>query len=400
VEKYLALFGVAACLLIAGTQKASAQSTQYAMDAPSYTAPGGLTLQALGTESFSYNSNPLLLTTGAKSLWGSITSPEMLWVDKTPTSSILSDTVFSSNNFNQSDFNSNDVHSKLSTATQTEQWNASFLGSVDYDTTRTSEISVYNNLRPTPVRHLGENLTPEIGYSFLPTDTVSLTGGYSESQYASSVFTDYHTYSITPSYTHNFDPMNAGVVSFEAQRYQALQGPNSITDTVGPTIGWKKTFTEQLSGTANIGIQETRQQNPGQPQSGWTQDVNYLGSLIYNGEQDLVNATASRSEYPFGNGTEALLTNLSLSETHALNPLFSISGLGNYQSATYQSTATGDLKSLAAGSANVTYHMTAHLDLTATYEYQYETLEGGGSNSARNNMGLLSLTYRPTAWTF
>jgi len=392
--------GLCALGLLAFASSAYAQNaaTVYTMDAPKYQVPGGLTAQAAATETGYYDSNPLLLTTGERSLWGSITSPEFIIGDKTPETTVASDTIFTRNTFNQTNFDSNDVHSKLNLAQQNDKWATSFLGNVDYDTTRTSELSVYNNLHTTPVRHLGESLNPQIAYSFLPTDKLSLLGNYSEAQYGNTVFTDYHSYSISPTYSHSFDERNLGFISLEAQRYQALDNGENINDTVGPSIGWQKTFTEQLSGKASVGFQETRQKTVTTPNPAWTAQYNYAGSLNFRGDQDLISANASRSEYPFGNGTEALLTQLTLSETHALNPLFSLGAQGSYEFASYQASSAGSLQSLASGTGNVTYHMTDQVDLTATYEYEYETLIGN-SNSAQKNIGLLSISYHPTPWT-
>jgi hypothetical protein len=379
--------------LCVSTSYARAQDIQYASDSPTYLTPSGSTIQAIGTQSFYYNTNPLLLTTGASALWGSITSPELIVGDKTPTSLAALDTIFSSNNFNQSDFNSNDVHSKLNLSDQNERWTTSFQGNVDYDTTRTSEISIYNNVNTLPVRHLGESFTPDVTYNFLPTDKLGLTGNYSQSTYGNTTFTDYDSYSVTPSYTHNFDARNAGIFSLEAQRYSALDNGTDITDTVGPSVGWQTIFTDRLSGNAAIGFQETREKTS-LDSTPWTTEYNYAAGLNYKGIKDLLNFDASRSEYPFGNGTEALLTQVNLKETHNINSLFSIGGQGGYQSATYPQNADGDLKSLITGSGNLTYHATDHIDIAATYVYEDETLIGN-SSSAHSNTALLSVTYHP-----
>ena len=383
---------------LAYATSAQAQSTQYAMDSTTYVMQGGLTAQAIGTETAYYDSNPLLLTTGARGLWGSVTSPELVLGDKTQISTIASDTIFINNNFNQSAFDSNDVHSKLNVSKQLEHWSTSFQGTLDYDTTRTSELSNYNHVNTAPVRHLGESLSPQISYNFLSTDKLSLAGNYSESQYANTVFTNYNSYSISPSYSHTFDPLNIGVLSLEAQRYNALNNGKNLTDTVGPSIGWQKIFSERLNGTVNVGFQETRQETAPTPNPLWQTQYNYSGALHYTDIQDLMIANVSRSQYPFGNGTEALLTQFSLSETHDITPLFSLNALGSYQSATYQSNANGNIQSITTGSGGLIYHATDCWDFTATYEYQQETLIGA-TTGAQKNIGMLSIAYHPQAWT-
>jgi hypothetical protein len=378
--------------------KSQAQNIPYSLDTMQTPMPGGLVLQAVGTESGYYDTNPLLVTRGAKALWGSITSPEIIVSDKTPLTTFSSDTLVNSNNFNQSAFDSNDVHSKVSIRDQMQRWSAGFSGNVDYDTTRTSELSNYN-FTVAPVRHLGETLTPDIGYNFLPTDKLDLAAGYTESQYSNSIFTNYSTSSVTPTYSHDFDQQNTGSIFLQAQQYRALSGPSNTIDTIGPAIGWQRAFTEQLTGKISVGYQEIHEYGSLIPHQAWTPQYNFYGDLTYKAAQDQFTASASRAEYPFGNGTEALLTQVTLGDTHKVNELFSIGVNAGYQTASYQFEAPGDLNSLISGGGNVTYHVTPKLDLSTTYQYRYENLVGTTS-SAEDNVVLVSLSFKPGAWTY
>src|ERR1700733_11039433 len=96
---YLGL--VVALMLLSG--KAAADNTTLP---PAAALPGGLTVQAVGTETGTWESNPLLLTTGATALYGSITSPELIINDSTPTKKFMADTLINENQFNQSNFDS------------------------------------------------------------------------------------------------------------------------------------------------------------------------------------------------------------------------------------------------------------------------------------------------------
>ena len=359
--------------------------------------PGGLSVAAVGTETGYFDTNPLLLTSGAKSLFGSITTPELVVNDVTPTTTIYSDTLVNANVFNQSNFNSNDVHSVLNLTNQTERWGTGLLGQLDYDTTRSSELSNYN-FQVNPVRHFGGEVAPQVSYNILPTDKILVQGAYQTSQYDGHTFIDYNTISATPTYTHAFDEMNSGVVTLQAQRYTATSGPSDQVDTIGPTIGWIGILTPQIRANANVGVQVTQQTGAQIMDSGWQTNYIFSGGLAFKGEQDDATVNATRSQYPFGNGTEALLTTLTAADTHAINRLFSVGGGLSYQSADYESAAIGNLKSLFAGTGNIAYHATDQIDVTAQYQYRRETLDGTGSD-ATENMATLSLTYHPKAWT-
>ena len=78
--------------------------------------------------------------TGAKPLWGSITSPELTFNGKTPTSLLSVDALVNENLYNQESFDSTDLHSKVNFNEQMQQWGFQLLQTTDYDTTRTSEL--------------------------------------------------------------------------------------------------------------------------------------------------------------------------------------------------------------------------------------------------------------------
>jgi hypothetical protein len=186
----------------------------------------------------------------------------------------------------------------------------------------------------------------------------------------------------------------------QAQQYRALSGPANTIDTIGPSIGWQRTFTERLTGKVAVGYQEMREYGAlsGANQT-WTPQYNFYGDLTYKGDQDQLKASASRAEYPFGNGTEALLTQFSVGDTHQINELFSIGANGSYQTASYQFDAPGNLDSITSASGNLTYHMTPQLDLSTSYQYRYENLVGV-SSSAQDNVVMVSLSFKPDVWTY
>ena len=161
--------------------------------------PGGMTLQALGTETGSYDSNPLLLVHGAKPLWGSVTTPELIFNSKTPTAQLNVDTLVKENLFNDSSFDSTDAHQKIGLNEQMERWGAGFTEQTDYDTTRTSELfplglgAVSANKA---VRHLGLDFAPNVSYAPNTTNKFSLGGSLVDSQYDNPIFANYVTASV------------------------------------------------------------------------------------------------------------------------------------------------------------------------------------------------------------
>src|SRR5215469_3219535 len=79
-------------------------------------------VEVKGSEVLSWDTNPLMLPNGAKALFGSTTSPELVLTSKTPVSSLSSDTIVDENIFNQAAFNSTDLHENLALNRQMQQW--------------------------------------------------------------------------------------------------------------------------------------------------------------------------------------------------------------------------------------------------------------------------------------
>jgi hypothetical protein len=363
--------------------------------------PGGPSLQFVGSETGSWESNPLMLQTGEKPLWGSVTAPELIFNGMTPLSTLNVDALVDENLFNQTDFDSTDLHGKVNFNEKMQNWGLQIQQQTDYDTTRTSELSpvgINNFISNVPVRHLGLDFAPTVSYTPTPTDKVSLTGSIQDSQYDNPIFANYLMSSVAPSYTHDFDPLNSGLFTLQAQQYQTTSGPSVTVNSVGPMIGWIGKLTPRFTAQVSAGVQGSDQYGGGVLQSSpWTLQYIYAADLAFKGEQDTTHFTATRADYPFGNGTESLLSSYALTENHALNPRFSLNFGASYQSADYLTSSPGDLQALMTGTGGLTFHATERLDITASYQFRYETLVSTNA-SARDNLGTLSLVYRPQAW--
>ena len=360
-------------------------------------AAAQLNIQATGTETGNYSSNALMSSVQSTSLIGSTTTPELAISETTATSSISSDTKVSENVFDKASFNSTDVHEAANLTEHNQRWSIGTGLHADYDTTRTSEVTNFG-LNNVSTRHLGLSVTPEITFTPSAVDSFSLAGSANRSTYDNANFVDYNTYSITPSYTHRFDPQNAGSFSIQAQRYDSIHAASRSIDSIGPSIGWQTDLSQRLTVHAGIGAETTREYDLGTAPGPWTWQYTFSGGLSFKGLQDIVKMDATREQFPYGNGTQALQTKFEFSETHALNSLISVNIGGTYLTATYQTATTNNLDSLSMASAGLTYHATQTLDINANYQYRHETLTNT-SATANDNAVTLTLTYRPQAWT-
>jgi hypothetical protein len=378
-------------LLCALTSARAADNSASMRDVPS-----GLYVQAIGKQTGSWQSNPLLLLNGAQELYGSITSPELIVTSGTPTTKLSADTIVNVNRFNISGFDSEDVHSTINLKRQMLAWGGGVDVRTDYDTTRTSELSTFG-LNLMGIRHTGFQIAPQISYAVTAVDTLSLAASGQISRYDSTSFNDYNIYTVTPSYSHSFDPRNAATFSVQLQRYKTVTGTSTAYDTIAPSVGWDATLTPRLTIRAAGGFQTVKQYRGGAAVSDWTVEYTYSGDLVYKGVQDALDLSFTRAQYPFANSTQSLLTSFGLRESHNINERFTASVGGNYQYGTYPTTATGSLDTIISANAALTYHATTHLDITAGYGYRHQTLIDV-RGSPQDHSGTLSLTYHPQAW--
>lgn len=371
--------------------------TQASDNGPTGGPPGGLSLSAIGTETGMSSSNPLLSVGPTKSIIGSTTTPEFIINDATPTSLLKLDNRIDVNSFNQTSYNSTDLHTAAGYTWTGQNWSIGSQQHVDYDTTRTSEQSNYG-LNVSDVRHTGLSASPQITYSPTAADQFTLAGSVSKSTYASTAFTDYATYSLSPSYTRRLDPLNAASLTLQAQRYETLDNLAEHIDTVGPMIGWTTTLSPRLSGNIAVGAQTSRSFVAGQAATSWAWQYVFSGGLTFKGIQDSAALTTNRVQSPYGNGTEALQTSVDLTDSHALNDRFSLDVDANYTTSSYQINTPGSVQNMIGGTGGATFHATKRIDLEASYQYRYETLTSN-AGTARDNRVMLNFIYHPNIWT-
>lgn len=397
ISKLAAVSGLLAGTILSGMQPA------YAVDQPYFVGlipsqpqvPGGLSMQLMGSQNFTWDTNPLLVSSGEKTIFGSVTSPEFILRDSTPTSMISTDTLVNENLFNQSAFNSTDLHESVGMNTQTLQWAAGMQAKFDYDTVRTSELSTFGVNIPN-VQHTGFTVSPQISYSPTLADKVSLNTSMSRSLYDNAAFINYDTYDIKPTYAHNFNPNNTGIFAIDAQRYTTTVSNGITTDSIGPTVGWISALTPRLTAAINGGFQKSMTTGGG---SQW----NYVfgGDFSYKGLQDVADLQASRSQYPFANGTETLLTSFGITDTHTVNQYISLNGGVVYQLANEPqsvSATQANLSSQFMGNAGLAYHIFPRVDITTSYQYRDEKLTGV-NGTIQDQVAMIGISYHPLAVT-
>ncbi len=346
-----------------------------------------------GTETWSIDSNPLRLTTGSDTLMGSETSVGVLLGDVTPTHKVYLDSLINYNRYDTSSFNTTNFHETLGLYKLNQRWLAGVEGRFDSDTTRTSEITSFGIAIPR-VRRTGLSVAPEISFSPTTVDKLSLNSNVSQVKYNNSAFVDYKLFSLNPSYAHNFDPNNAGILIMNFQRYEPDSSTRSTTDSIGPSLGWTSIINDRLNTKVTAGIEQSRQDaqlgNPSESR------LNYVFSagVNFKGQQDVASFTASRSQQPFGNGDSVLLTSFDISEAHSLNPKVTLNASSNYSYTNYSSLSNVNLDSQFKISGGAAYHLLENLDLTGNYQYIDQKLTGT-SGSIKEQVLLIGIGYRP-----
>jgi len=365
--------------------------------APTQGNAANISVQATLAEQGVWNSNPMLLHNNVEALWGSTTSAGLSVKDATPTSLIALDGTFNKSLFNQSGFNSDDVFLSSSLSRRMQRWQASLNTRFTYDTTRTSEETSYGT-NIAGIRHWGTGVAPNLSFRVTSTNELGLASSFSNDSYDETGYTNYTVMSVTPSYTHSFDALNKGVLSFMARRYETQNTPKKTIDSLSPSFGWLHVFTPKLAAKTFLGIQTSREKVEGVEPRDWSLQSVFSTDLTFRGVQDTFDLMATRSQQPFANGTEPLATSLSVKDSHRLNENLSLAGSVSYQLSEYPEETTGLRESMTTANTSVTYNPTDTLELAAKYQYRFETLTKT-SQTIDDHSAMLSLSYRPKTWT-
>lgn len=346
-----------------------------------------------GTETWSIDSNPLKSATNSDTLMGSETGLGLTIGDITPTHKLYLDTLIDYNRYDNSSFNTTNLHETLGLFKLNQRWLAGIEGKYDSDTTRTSEITSFGISAPS-VRRTGISFSPQLSFNPTPVDKLSFNSSLSQVEYDNSAFVDYKSFSLNPSYAHNFDPNNAGIITVNFQRYQTDNASKSRTDSMGPSLGWTSLINDRLNTKITAGVERAKQSN--QLSTSKSSRLNYVFSAAANFKSlwDVASVTASRSQQQFGNGNSSLLTSFDISEAHSLNSKITLNANSNYSYTDYSSSSGVNLDNQFKISGGVAYHLLEELDITTNYQYIDQKLTGT-SDSVKEQILRIGVAYHP-----
>jgi len=339
------------------------------------------------------DSNPLMQTTNVKELSGLTTTPRLTLLDQTLTSKLSLSAWVENSIYNRSEFNTTDAHAMLDYTHQMQRTDFGLKVLGDSDTTRTSEVTMLAT-ETTLIHHLAIAFAPTVGYMVSPISKLELTGNYYKSAYDNSLYVNYHTISVNPSYIRNFSEKYAGVFGINARRYESEQGPRKITDSIGPSAGIKAKLTPKLTANARAGREASRQEVQGVITQAWTWNTVFSGDLTFAGDQDSFKVSATREQQAYGNGSDSILTSLGVNEEYRISPLFSVSAGASYQFTDAGQANGTDLDVQYSGNAGFAYHVTEMLDLSTMYRYRNKAFINR-PDKAEESVARMGLSYHP-----
>ncbi len=360
------------------------------------TPPGGFSAEINGTQNFTYDSNPLRVNTGEKAIWGSTTAPQLVLREKTPTSLIESTSTIDANAYNRSEFDSVDLHENLFFSHSNERWTASLRTLFDRDTTRESEIVNYGSTQARVYSNRIEAI-PSLSYQQNEQDKWSIYGSALHDSYSDNTSnTDFNFYTVSPTYEHQFDMNNTGRIALNGQRYETASGPDSASNSYGPSIGWTNKATPRLTLHADAGTTYTATDGTTGNSDDGNWDYVFSAGIGYKGVQNIADITAQRAHEPFGNGTESLVDSIVATGTHNINDMLSIKANADYREANYDGVQTGiNLDHEYSAGAGLDYKIMKKVSLTANYTYHDETLINQSGNT-NEHIVMLGLALHPS----
>ncbi len=356
---------------------------------------GKMTFDGKLSEKGTWDTNPLMLVQDEKDLYGSTTSADLSLKNETPTLELEIKGGVAQNLFNQTRFDSTDFYGRTSLSKKMEDWSASLQGNVDYDTTRTNEITTFGQDLGA-VRRFHYGTTPKIEFAVTEKGKVGLELSYKKTIYDSSSLTNYTISSATPAYTYQFTPDNTGIFSVNFRSYQALDASKTRINSIAPSAGWIFNLTPRITGKLLAGTNASQEKTKGIKIEKWKWNNIYTAELAYKGEQTQASLEFSREQQPYANGQESLLTGIKIKGNQKINNSLSLNLSATYQHG--ESSSSASLKNKIEAGAGISYTVFPEIDVTAQYRYRSEDLYNRTS-TAKANIGLLTIVWHPTNHT-
>ena len=351
-------------------------------------------LQIDFSEKAVWDSNPTLLSKNEKALYGSTTTASLSAIKKMQNRKLSTTFSGTRNQFNLSEFSSSDFKGLVGVSWNSSRWEISFDGSLNYDTTRTSEITTFGK-NIGAVRRISYLLSPKISYMTSPRSKIEISGSISKSRYAASAFlNDFKTLSLIPSFIYNISPTQQAILSIQAQRYQSMEGRDFYIDSIGPSIGWSASITPRLTAQLSVGIIGSKTRGDGILSQNMVWNDIFSAALLYSNQKNSLNISATRSRRPFSNGTESVLTSLSIKDIYNFNERLSLDTNAKYQFNELPDNSAGNLDTILSGGTTLTYKKSKQWNITTSYKYKKQTLTGS-DNEAEQNIVRVGLSYKP-----
>jgi hypothetical protein len=356
-------------------------------------APPPFNIKLEAHKTWRHDTNALRQVSNRVSISGFDSAVGVTVNDSTPRSNVSLNSVVERNDFDDDRFNATNYHQKLKLGTRNAQWAMGLSGSLDYDTTRTSEITNFGVTIPR-VRHFGWSVSPDISLTSARGSKWGLAGNYNRSIYDNASFNDYRFFQFRPYYNRRFDDLNTGIFSISAERFEAQNGTRNKLDSIGPSVGWTHVINAETTAGFTVGTEYFRQESPVTNTSQSRLSYVFSGNLTVSEQQDRLILSTSRSQQPFGNGASSIFTSFKATETHKINEQLALNGQASYRYADYLSAQGTNLDAELAGGAGISYSIWRDVDISANYQYNNQTLTSN-SGTIRQHIFTIGLSIHP-----
>ncbi len=340
-----------------------------------------------------WDSNPLMLTSGERDIWGSESKLTVGYDRQTKKGGIDLSLAAARNIFNDGAFNSTDAFWNAGLIKRTTRWEGSLDTSLAYDTTRTNELTAFGRNIDTE-RRLHWEVAPALSYTVTPRTTLALNGKWNERRYRGNTFrTDYRTTSLAPSVAYRITPLQTAFLSFQAQRYETTSGNDQTVDSLGPSLGWKYNFLPEFTAGLSMGYWGSKYKGYGLTNNDWEYNPVYGATLSYLGQRNQTEFAVEQMRQPYANGTESEIFSVKVKNKFAITPQWTLNMHAVYQDADQPPVSSTNLDSAYEESVSVTYKVFDRWHVSLSQKYRRENLENS-LGEAERNIVKAALTYR------
>jgi hypothetical protein len=266
------------------------------------------------------------------------------------------------------------------------------------------------------------DIQPSLTFQLSPRNAISVSGGFSETKYdertASSTVNggqlDYRNSSVELNLRHFLNPKNSFIVALNGGNFLAEQDGNvfkNSTDSFGITTAYEHTFSERLTGTANIGVSRSSVEVSGLAVGTFpirNEERNFVGNVTLRrrAEQGYLNFSLGRRVAPGSSGSEVVQDTLRLAFDRNLTPTLT----GSLATIVQQQSAVGRVfqpgsnisalvrqdRTYISADSSLSWRMTETLSLLGTYTYVFNKndVASANNNEETNNRLYLGVLYR------